>query len=315
MFVDFFIRRPIFAGVCSVIILLLGVIAIPALPIERYPQLAAPQVTVSAVYTGASAEVVETAVTVPLEQQINGVEGMRYIQSVSGNDGTSTITITFEVDRKLDAAAVDVQNRVQAALAQLPNEVKQTGVLINRASSSIVLAGAMYTEHGEYSDLFLSNYADVYMRDALKRVNGVADVRIFGERRYSMRIWLDPTKLARVQLTTDDIVRALQEQNVNVPAGAIGAPPTIAGQNYQFSIRAKGRLSTTTEFENLIVKTGQDGTLVRLRDVGRAELGAQDYSSLLRFNGRSAVGLGVYQLPRANARIAASGARAAGTRA
>ena len=301
MFVDFFIRRPIFAGVCSVIILLLGVIAIPALPIERYPQLAAPQVTVSAVYTGASAEVVETAVTVPLEQQINGVEGMRYIQSVSGNDGTSTITITFEVDRKLDAAAVDVQNRVQAALAQLPNEVKQTGVLINRASSSIVLAGAMYTEHGEYSDLFLSNYADVYMRDALKRVNGVADVRIFGERRYSMRIWLDPTKLARVQLTTDDIVRALQEQNVNVPAGAIGAPPTIPGQNYQFSIRAKGRLSTTTEFENLIVKTGQDGTLVRLRDVGRAELGAQDYSSLLRFNGRSAVGLGVYQLPSANA--------------
>ena len=301
MFVDFFIRRPIFAGVCSVIILLLGVIAIPALPIERYPQLAAPQVTVSAVYTGASAEVVETAVTVPLEQQINGVEGMRYIQSVSGNDGTSTITITFEVDRNLDAAAVDVQNRVQAALAQLPNEVKQTGVLINRASSSIVLAGAMYTEHGEYSDLFLSNYADVYMRDALKRVNGVADVRIFGERRYSMRIWLDPTKLARVQLTTDDIVRALQEQNVNVPAGAIGAPPTIPGQNYQFSIRAKGRLSTTTEFENLIVKTGQDGTLVRLRDVGRAELGAQDYSSLLRFNGRSAVGLGVYQLPSANA--------------
>ncbi|HEY3587340.1 MAG TPA: efflux RND transporter permease subunit, partial [Myxococcaceae bacterium] len=239
--------------------------------------------------------------TVPLEQQINGVEGMRYIQSVSGNDGTSTITITFEVDRNLDAAAVDVQNRVQAALAQLPNEVKQTGVLINRASSSIVLAGALYTEHGEYSDLFLSNYADVYMRDALKRVNGVADVRIFGERRYSMRIWLDPTKLARVQLTTDDIVRALQEQNVNVPAGAIGAPPTVPGQNYQFSIRAKGRLSTPTEFENLVVKTGQDGTLVRLRDVGRAELGAQDYSSLLRFNGREAVGLGVYQLPSANA--------------
>ena len=301
MFVDFFIRRPIFAGVCSVIILLLGVIAIPTLPIERYPQLAAPQVTVTAVYTGASAEVVETAVTVPLEQQINGVEGMRYIQSVSGNDGTSTITITFEVDRNLDAAAVDVQNRVQAALAQLPNEVKQTGVLINRASSSIVLAGAMYTEHGEYSQLFLSNYADVYMRDALKRVNGVADVRIFGERRYSMRIWLDPTKLARVQLTTDDIVRALQEQNVNVPAGAIGGPPTVPGQNYQFSIRAKGRLSTPAQFEDLIVKTGQDGTLVRLRDVGRAELGAQDYSSLLRFNGREAVGLGVYQLPSANA--------------
>ena len=301
MFVDFFIRRPIFAGVCSFIILLLGVIAIPTLPIERYPQLAAPQVTVSAVYTGASAEVVETAVTVPLEQQINGVEGMRYIQSVSGNDGTSTITITFEVDRSLDAAAVDVQNRVSTALAQLPNEVKQTGVLINRASSSIVLAGAMYTEHGEYSDLFLSNYADVYMKDALKRVNGVADVRIFGERRYSMRIWLDPTKLARVQLTTDDVVRSLQEQNVNVAAGAIGGQPTVPGQNYQFSIRARGRLSSPEEFESLIVKTGADGTLVRLRDVGRAELGAQDYSSLLRFNGRSAVGLGVFQLPNANA--------------
>ena len=301
MFVDFFIRRPIFAGVCSFIVLLLGVIAIPALPIERYPQLAAPQVTVSAVYTGASAEVVETAVTVPLEQQINGVEGMRYIQSTSGNDGTSTITITFEVDRNLDAAAVDVQNRVQAALAQLPNEVKQTGVLINRASSSIVLAGALYTDHGEYSDLFLSNYADVYMRDALKRVPGVGDVRIFGERRYSMRIWLDPTRLARVQLTIDDVIRALQEQNVNVPAGAIGGQPAVPDQNYQFSIRAKSRLSDPAQFDALIVKTGTDGTLVRLRDVGRAELGAQDYSSLLRFNGRSAVGIGVFQLPNANA--------------
>jgi hydrophobic/amphiphilic exporter-1 (mainly G- bacteria), HAE1 family len=301
MFVDFFIRRPIFAGVCSFIFLLLGVIAIPTLPIERYPPLAAPQVTVTASYTGATAEVVESAVTIPLEQQINGVEGMRYIQSTSGNDGTSTITVTFEVDRNLDAAAIDVQNRVSTAIAQLPNEVKQTGVLVNRSSTSIVLAGALYTEHGEYSDLFLSNYADVYMRDALKRVPGVGEVRIFGERRYSMRIWLDPTRLARVQLTTDDVVRALQEQNVNVPAGAIGGQPAVPGQNYQFSVRAKSRLTEPAEFEALIVKTGADGTLVRLRDVGRAELGAQDYSSLLRFNGRSAVGLGVFQLPNANA--------------
>jgi HAE1 family hydrophobic/amphiphilic exporter-1 len=301
MFVDFFIRRPIFAGVCSVIILLLGLISIPQLPIEKYPQLAPPQITVTAVYTGASAEVVESAVTVPLEQQINGVQGMRYISSTSGNDGVSNITITFDVDRNVDVAAVDVANRVQTALAVLPNEVKQTGVLVNKNTSSIVLAAGLFAEHGEYTDLFLSNYADVYMKDSLKRVKGVGDVRIFGERRFSMRLWLDPTRLAQVGLTASDVVRALQEQNVQVGAGAVGSQPAPPGQSFQFSVRALSRLSEPAEFENIVLKTGTDGTLVRLRDVGRAELGAQDYSSLLRFNGHNAVGLGAFQFPGANA--------------
>jgi hydrophobic/amphiphilic exporter-1 (mainly G- bacteria), HAE1 family len=301
VFIEFFLRRPVLAAVCSLLIVLAGAVSIPSLPIAQYPQLAPPQVTVAAIYNGASAEVVESAVTTPLEQQINGVEGMKYITSTSTNGGLSTIIVTFEVGRDPDLAAVDVQNRVQQAIGRLPNEVKVTGVTVKKNSSSFVLAFGLFAEHDEYDSVFISNYADRYIVDGLKRLEGVGDVILFGERKYSMRVWLDPARLAARKLTASDVVRALQEQNLQVAAGQIGQQPAPAGQAYQLSVRASGRLKDASEFDRIILKSGDDGTLVQLKDVGRAELGAEDYSTITRMNGKPAVGIGVLQLPTANA--------------
>src|SRR5512134_3091600 len=249
MFVDFFIRRPIFATVCALLITLAGAVAIPTLPIAQFPNLAPPQVVVQSVYTGASAQVVETAVTTPLEQQINGAEGMKYLTSTSGNDGFSLITATFDLTRDPDLAAVDVQNRVNFALGRLPNEVRQTGVVVLKSSNNFVFGAAVYAEDGRYDTSFMSNYLDLYVRDALKRVRGVADVFIFGERRYSMRLWLDPARMASRKLTASDVVNALREQNAQVAAGQVGQAPAPPGQTYQISVRAVGRLSEPAEFE------------------------------------------------------------------
>jgi HAE1 family hydrophobic/amphiphilic exporter-1 len=309
MFIDFFIRRPVFATVCAILITLVGAVSIPALPIAQYPKLNLPQVSVFSFYTGATSEVVESAVTTPLELAINGVPGMKYIESTSGSDGSSNITVTFDVDRDVDIAAVDVQNRVSSAQGRLPNEVKQTGVVITKNSGSFVLAAALFTDDERYDQQFISNYADVFMRDALKRVSGVSDVQIFGERKFSMRIWLDPARLAARQLTAIDVVSALQEQNVQVAAGAVGLPPAPTGQSYQLSVRAKGRLLDPAEFEDMVLRTGASGDLVRLRDVGRAELGAEGYGTFLRYQGKKACGLGVTQLPGANALDVARRAR------
>jgi hydrophobic/amphiphilic exporter-1 (mainly G- bacteria), HAE1 family len=301
LFVDFFIQRPVFATVCALFIVLAGAICIPTLPIAQFPDLAPPQVVVSSGYIGANAQTVESAVTIPLEQAINGVEGMKYISSTSGNDGTSQITVTFDVTRNVDLASVDVQNRVNQALGRLPAAVKNTGVIITKQTSGFVFGAGVYSENGQYDSLFLSNYMDVYVRDALKRVPGVGDVIVFGERKYAMRLWLDPAKLAQRGLTATTLLNALQEQNILVAAGAVGQPPAASEQSFQVSVRAIGRLTDVSEFDNIILKTGTDGTLVRLKDVGRAELGAEDYSSILRFDGHEAVGLGVTQLPGANA--------------
>jgi HAE1 family hydrophobic/amphiphilic exporter-1 len=301
MFVDFFIKRPVFATVCALLIILAGLVVIPTLPIAQFPTLAPPQVSVTSVYVGASAQTVETAVTVPLEQQINGAEGMKYVTSTSSNNGVSTITATFDLNRDPDLAAVDIQNRVNTAQGRLPNAVKATGITIVKASSNFVLGAAIFSPEGRYTPLFMSNYLDVYVKDSLKRVPGVADVIVFGERKYSMRLWLDPVRMASRGLTATDAVSALQEQNVDVAAGQVGQPPIKAGQEFQISVRAIGRLTEASQFENIILKTNSDGTLVRLKDVGRAELGAEDYSSDLMFNGRESVGLGVTQLSSANA--------------
>ncbi len=301
MFVDFFIKRPIFASVCSLIIILAGLVSIPLLPIAQYPEIAPPQVTVTSNYIGASAEVVESAVTVPLEQEINGVQGMKYMTSTSSNDGTSNITITFDIGRNIDDAVVDVENRVSTASARLPDAVKATGVTVRKSSPALVLVYGLYADKGQYDNFFLSNYADRYIVDALKRINGVGEVRIFGERKYAMRLWLDPNRLARRNLTASDVVNALREQNVQVAAGQIGQPPNAGDQAYQMSIRALGRMTNVEQFENMVVKTMPNGALIRLKDVGRAELGAENYGSLLRFNGHDAVGLGIFQLPSANA--------------
>ncbi len=301
MFVDTFIKRPILASVCSLIIVLAGLLAIPNMPIAWYPQVAPPTVQVTAVYTGANATTVETAVTTPLEQAINGVEGMLYMSSSSTNSGFSQITITFDVTRDPDIAAVDVQNRVNQAIGRLPAEVRQLGVTVQKVATNFISAGALYSQKGEYDALFVSNYLDVYIRDALRRVPGVADIVVFGERKFSMRVWLDPVRLAARRLTAGDVVNALREQNVNVAAGSVGDSPAREGQTYQISVRAAGRLTEASEFENIIVQTGPDATLVRLRDIGTVELGAESYSTLLRYQGVDAMGFGILGLPTANA--------------
>ena len=300
MFVDTFIRRPILASVCSLVLILAGAVAIPTMPVAQYPSLAPPQVNVTAVYTGANAQEVETAVTTPLEQAINGVEGMLYMSSSSTNSGISTITITFDITRDQDVAAVDVQNRVNQTLGRMPTEVRTTGITVQKQSTGFIMAVGVFSEKGEYDSLFLSNYLDIFIKDAVKRVPGVADVIIFGERKYSMRLWIDPDKLAARGLTADDVVQALREQNVQVAAGSLGQAPAPAGQMYQLSVRALGRLTEASEFENIIIKSGKDGSLVRVKDVGRAELGAETYGANLRFAGVEAVGFGVTQLPTAN---------------
>jgi HAE1 family hydrophobic/amphiphilic exporter-1 len=300
MFVDTFIKRPILASVCSLVIVLAGALAIPNMPIAWYPEVTPPTVSVTAVYTGANSETVETAVTTPLEQAINGVEGMLYMTS-SSSSGTSTITVTFDITRDPDIAAVDVQNRVNQAIGRLPAEVRQLGVTVQKVSQNFTSAVAVYSEGGEYDSLFVANYIDVYVRDSLKRIPGVAEIQSFGGARYSMRVWLDPIRLAARELTAGDVVNALRQQNVNVAAGSVGEAPARKGQTYQISVRAAGRLQERGEFENVIVKTAKDGTLVRLADVGTVELGAESYSSVLRFQGIDAVGFGVLALPTANA--------------
>ncbi|MGA9392632.1 MAG: multidrug efflux RND transporter permease subunit [Candidatus Sulfotelmatobacter sp.] len=301
MFVQFFIRRPVFATVCALLIILAGAAVIPTLPIAQFPDLAPPQVSVSSAYIGASAQTVESAVTIPLEQQINGAEGMKYMTSTSGNDGSSNVTVTFDITRDPDLATVDIENRVNTAQGRLPAAVKAIGITTAKSSQNFVFGAAVVSDNNKYPTLFMSNYLDIYVRDALKRIPGVADVIIFGERKYSMRLWLDPVRMAGRGLTAPDVVNALSEQNVEVAAGQVGQQPAKEGQQYQISVRAVGRLSEAGQFDNIILKTNADGTLVRLRDVGRAELGAEDYSSDLQFNGQDAVGLGVTQLSTANA--------------
>ena len=301
MFSDFFIKRPVFSTVTSLFIVIAGAVCIPFLPVAQFPELAPPQISVSAFYTGANAQAVESSVTTLLEEAINGVEGMRYMTSTSGNDGSSSINITFELTRPLDLAAVDVQNRVQGVTGRLPDEVKNTGVTITKVATSFVMAAGFYSDGNRYTDEFVSNYIDIYVKDALKRIQGVADVQIFGERKYSMRLWLDPAQLAARGLTASDVVSALQQQNVQIASGQVGAEPTAKTQMYQISVRALGRLTEVAQFNNIILKPGSNGALVRLGDVGHAELGAEDYSGQLRFNGYNGIGIGVSQLPTANA--------------
>jgi hydrophobic/amphiphilic exporter-1 (mainly G- bacteria), HAE1 family len=308
--IDYFIRKPVFAAVCSIVIMIAGLVSLPLLPIEQYPDISPVQVVVSANYQGASADVVEKTVTTVLERQINGVEGMRYMTSQSSNDGTSAITVTFESGRNKDLAAVDVQNRVGLAEPQLPDSVRQTGVQVAKQSSSIVLGMGIYGKQSQYDETFLSNYADLYILDRLKRLPGVGAVRSFGERRYAMRIWVDPTRLASRGLTAQDVVNALQEQNLQVGAGKIGQAPSSPEQMYQIDLIAQGRLIDKAEFEDLVLKTSSGGGLVKLKDVGRAELGAESYSTFSQLNGKPSFGMGVNQLPGSNALAVAQAVKA-----
>lgn len=301
MFADFFIKRPVFTSVCAIIILLVGAISIPTLPTAQYPEISPTQINVTANYVGASAEVVENTVTTVLEREINGVEGMKYMKSSSSNSGATSIDVTFDASRNKDIAAVDVQNRVSLANPQLPEVVQRTGVVVSKQSNNILLAMGLYTDNKEYDNVFLSNYADLYLVDALQRIKGVGEARIFGERRYAMRLWLDPNRLASRNLVAQDVIDALDEQNLQVGAGQIGQQPAPDGQQYQIDLRAVGRLTEVSEFEDIVIKSGDDGTLVKLKDVGRAELGAENYSTFLRFRSNEGVGIGIFQIPGSNA--------------
>jgi len=299
--IEFFIRRPVFTSVCSLILLLAGAVAIPTLPIAQYPDISPRQVSVEATFTGADAQTVEETVTAPLEEEINGAEGLQYLSSSSTNNGVSAITATFEPGHDQDLATVDVQNRVATAEPRLPESVRQTGVTVSKSSGSPLLGFGLYSQDGRYDTLFLSNYADRYLIDALQQIDGVGSVQIFGNRTYAMRLWLDPQQLASRNLTAQDVAEALQQQNLQVGAGQIGQPPTSAEQPYQLSVRASGRLEDASAFENLTLKTTDGGTRVQLKDVGRAELGSQTYNSFFRFRGNEAVGLGIFPVPDSNA--------------
>ena len=250
-----------------------------------------------AFYTGANAQAVESAVTTPLEQAINGVEGMTYMQSSSTNSGVSTITVSFDVGRDPDLAAIDVQNRVNQALGRMPTDVRTTGITVLKNTTGFLGGLGFFSKDNRYDAQFLSNYVDLYVKDALKRVPGVGNIFIFGERKFAMRLWLDPAKLAARNISAGDVVSALREQNLQVAAGALGDAPAPAEQTYQISVRAMGRLTEATQFEDVVIKAGSDGALVRVRDVGRVELGAETYSSNLRFGGLEATGVGIQLLP------------------
>ena len=301
MLADVFIRRPVLSTVCSLLIILAGAVAIPTLPIARDPDLAPPSLTVTAIYTGANAQSVESAVTTPLEQAINGVEGMAYLTSSSTNSGFSTINVTFDIDRDIDLAAVDVQNRVNQALGRMPQDVRTNGISVLKNTTGFMGGLGFFSKDNRYTSQFISNYIDLYVRDALKRVKGVGDVMIFGERKFAMRLWLDPAKLAGRKITAADVVNALREQNVQVAAGALGDAPSALDQSFTISVRAMGRLSEASQFGDVVIKAGRDGAMVRVKDVGRVELGAETYASNLRFIGLEAQGIGVTLLPSANA--------------
>lgn len=301
MLSDFFIKRPVFATVIAIIMTLVGLIAIPLLPVAQFPQIAPPQVSVESTYIGANSEQVESSVTQLLEREINGADNLKYIQSQSANDGRSKIICTFDLERDIDLAAVDVQTRVAAVQGKLPEDVKKTGTSIKKVSTSIVMVLGVYAENGQYSPEFISNYVDLYLKDSFKRLPSVGDVSIVGERKYAMRIWLDPKKLAQYKLTPLDVSKTIQRQNKQVGAGDLGRAPAPSGQLFQINLRAMGRLVKPEEFANMIVKRVDDGTLVKIKDVGRVELGAESYDTNGAYNGKDAVVVVIYLRPGGNA--------------
>jgi HAE1 family hydrophobic/amphiphilic exporter-1 len=297
----FFIERPIFATVLALVIMLAGGVTVSSLPVAQYPEVVPPTVEVSTVYPGGNAQVVAETVASPIEQEVNGVEDMIYMSSTSASDGSYVLTVTFEVGTNLDMAQVLVQNRVAIAEPRLPEEVKRQGVTTKKKSTAIIQLITLTSPDGRYDDIYLSNFATLRLKDELARIEGVGDVKLFGGADYSMRVWLDPNKLESRQLTTTDVVNAISEQNVQVAAGQIGAPPAPSGQAFQYVINTLGRLSDVEQFEDIIVKTGSEGRLTRIRDVARVELGGETYDLFSQLSGETASSISIYQLPGANA--------------
>lgn len=306
-FAKFFIHRPAFAIVISLVIVIAGVLSLLSLPIAQYPQITPPTVQVSAFYQGANATVVEQSVASPIEQEVNGAENMLYMSSKSSNDGRYVLTCTFRVGTNLDIAAVDVQNRAMRAQAKLPAEVITSGITVRKQSPDMLMVLTLFSPENSYDELFLSNYAKLNITDQLARVAGVGSVQIVGEREYSMRIWLRPDKLAQLGLTAGDVAQVIREQNVQAPAGSLGQPPAKRGTELQYSVDVKGRLTDPEEYKNMVIRTTPDGSLLRLRDVATVELGAKEYNSFGRINRKPATVILIFQSPGANALQVADG--------
>ncbi|PJZ07391.1 multidrug efflux RND transporter permease subunit [Pantoea rodasii] len=300
-FSRFFIDRPIFAAVLSILIFTTGLIAIPLLPISEYPNVVPPSVQVRAEYPGANPKVIADSVATPLEEAINGVENMMYMKSVAGSDGVLVTTVTFRPGTDPDQAQVQVQNRVAQAEARLPEEVRQLGLTTQKMSPTLTLVVHMFSPKGKYDSLYLRNYATLKVKDELARLPGVGQIQIFGAGEYAMRVWLDPNKVASRGMTASDVVSAMQEQNVQVSAGQLGAEPTKKASDFLLSINTQGRLESEEQFGNIILKTADDGSLVRLRDVARIEMGSGSYALRSQLNNKDAVGIGIFQAPGANA--------------
>ena len=300
-FAHFFINRPIFAIVLSIVMVILGALSYVTLPIASYPDITPPTVVVTAVYAGANPQTLADTVATPIEQQVNGVENMLYMNSQSAADGTMTLTVTFKLGTNLDIAQVLVQNRVSIALPQLPQEVRNVGVTVQKQSPNIMLVINLLSEKGEYDTLYMANYAILQIQEVLKRIEGVGSVQIFGASEYSMRLWIDPDKMFSRGMTIGDVVSAVQNQNVQVAAGTLGQEPSPPHTDFQLIVNTKGRLQNPKEFERIIVKRGADGQLVRFGDIGYAELGAKAYSTGSFLSGQPSAGIAIFQLPGANA--------------
>ncbi len=305
----FFIRRPIIAIVISIVTVLIGMAAMLRLPIAQFPDIVPPQIIVTGTYTGADAVTVEESVATPLEQQVNGVDDMLYMQSTNGNDGTMQLTVTFDVGTSPNIDQVNVQNRLAQAQPNLPPEVTQFGLTMRKSTGLPMLLVSLFSPTNAYDALFLANYANINLVDALYRVPGVGEVRVFGAGDYAMRIWVQPDRLAALGLTVPDVALAIQQQSAVNPSGQIGARPSPAGQEMTYTVRSVGRLQTEQEFENIVLRSNPDGSLVRLKDVGRAELGALNYQQIGRVNGQPGVGVAIFQAPGSNALEVAAGVR------
>ncbi len=301
MISKFFIERPVLANVLAILMVLIGAVALYGLPVAQYPDIVPPTVQVTTRYPGASARILMDTVALPIEQQVNGVENMLYMQSTSASDGSYTLTVTFSIGTNLDNAQILVQNRVASALSQLPQAVQAQGVTVQKRSTAILLFVTLTSPDNRYNSLYLANYATIRLKDELARLPGVGNVNVFGAGQYSMRVWLDPDKLKARSLNAQDVVSALQQQSQQVTAGQVGMPPAPSTVDFQYTIDLSGRLSDVEQFENVIVKTGGNGEVTRLQDVGRVELGAQTYGQVFTLNGTQAAGIGVYQSPGANA--------------
>ncbi|AXH12657.1 efflux RND transporter permease subunit [Halarcobacter bivalviorum] len=301
MFSIFFIDRPIFAKVISIFIMIVGLIALYLLPVAQFPQITPPTIQVSATFTGGSAQVVESSVTTPIEEQLNGIEGMIYMDSTSSSDGNSTINLYFESGYDLDVAAIDVQNRVALATPILPDSVKQRGVTTKKKSTSMVQILTIESNDPSHDALFLSNFASINISEELKRIDGVGDVQNLGERKYSMRIWMNPDKLSSLNLGINEVIAAIKEQNTEAALGSIGSSPNSSSNKFQYTLTSKTKLESAQEFEDIIVRHNNDGSKVRIKDIARVELGAENYSWSAKLNNKPTALLGIYQLPGANA--------------